>query len=185
MTLAKTGASVSSRANIITMCLSFNRSVRIPVIVLGAVLFASRAAAETTVPAVTSANPLLTESSLPYHLPPFEQIKPEHFAPAFALGMEQELKEVAAIANNPAVPTFDNTIVALERSGELLNRVSTAFGILTGANTNPELDKLESVITPKLAAHRDAILLNPALFARIEALYAKRDQLGLDPESLR
>ena len=167
------------------MRLPFTRPVLLPVIALGAALFAGRAAAESAAPAVTSANPLLTESSLPYHLPPFEQIKPEHFAPAFALGMEQELKEVAAIANNPAVPTFDNTIVALERSGELLSRVQTAFGILTGANTNPELDKLDSEITPKLAAHRDAVLLNPALFARIEALYAKRDQLGLDPESLR
>jgi peptidyl-dipeptidase Dcp len=161
------------------------RSALFPVLALGAVLLASRVIAAETAPAVTSDNPLLTESPLPYHLPPFQQIRNEHFAPAFALGMEQNLKEIDAIAKNPAVPTFDNTIVALERSGVLLDRVETAFGILTGANTNPELDKLEAEITPKLAAHNDKILLNAELFARIRTLYDKRDQLGLDAESLR
>jgi peptidyl-dipeptidase Dcp len=161
------------------------RSALFPVLALGAVLLASRVIAAETAPAVTSDNPLLTESPLPYHLPPFQQIRNEHFAPAFALGMEQNLKEIDAIAKNPAVPTFDNTIVALERSGALLDRVETAFGILTGANTNPELDKLEAEITPKLAAHNDKILLNAELFARIRTLYDKRDQLGLDAESLR
>lgn len=155
-----------------------------PVFTLGAVLLASHLVAAYSA-TVNAANPLLTESTLPYHLPPFDQIKNEHFAPAFALGMEQNLKEIDAIAKNPAVPTFENTIVALEKSGALLDRVETAFGILTGANTNPELDKLDAEITPKLAAHNDAILLNSALFARIQELYGKRDQLKLDPESLR
>ena len=163
----------------------FPRSALFPVLALGAVLLAGRLVAAETAPAVTSANPLLTESTLPYHLPPFDLIKNEHFAPAFALGMEQNLKEIDTIVKNPAVPTFENTIVALEQSGALLDRVSTAFSILAGANTNPELDKLESEITPKLAAHNDAIYLNQALFARIQALYAKRDQLNLDAESLR
>jgi len=152
---------------------------------LAAVLLTGRLGAADSAPAVTSDNPLLTESALPYHLPPFDLIKNEHFAPAFALGMEQNLKEIDTIAKNPAVPTFENTIVALEQSGELLERVQTAFGILTGSNTNPELDKLDSEITPKLAAHNDAIFLNMALFARVQELYAKRDQLKLDPESLR
>ena len=163
----------------------FPRPVLFPVFLLGATLLVSRAVAAETASAVTSANPLLTQSALPYHLPPFDLIKNEHFAPAFALGMEQNLKEVDQIATNPAVPTFENTIVALERSGELLHRVTTAFGILTGANTNPALDKLEAEITPQLAAHSDKILLNAPLFARIETLYGKRDQLDLDPESLR
>jgi peptidyl-dipeptidase Dcp len=87
-------------------------------------------ASEVAESAVT--NPLLTESTLPYHLPPFEAIKDEHFAPAFEQGMAEELEEVATIAGNPAPVTFDNTIVALERSGALLDRVSTVFGILTG-----------------------------------------------------
>src|SRR3954470_20417824 len=113
------------------------RSALFAVFLLGATLLASRAAAAETASAVTSANPLLTESTLPYHLPPFDLIKNEHFAPAFALGMEQNLKEIDVIVKNPAVPTFDNTILALEKSGALLDRVSTAFFILSGANTNP------------------------------------------------
>ncbi len=165
---------------------SFPRSVLLPVIALGAALLAGRTvAAETAAPAVTPANPLLTESTLPYHLPPFDLIKDEHFAPAFAQGMTEDLQEIDAIVKNPAAPTFDNTIIALERAGALLDRVETAFSILSGANTNPQLDKLESEITPKLAAHNDAILLNHALFARVQALYDQRAKLGLDPESLR
>ncbi len=130
-------------------------------------------------------NPLLVESPLPYHLPPFEQIKDEHFAPAFEQGMAEELKEVDGIASNPAKPTFENTIVAMERTGETLARATRAFGILTGAFTNPNLQKLETVMSPKFAAHRDAIRLNAALFARIAALYDARATLGLDPESDR
>jgi len=139
-------------------------------------------ASPSPMPAV---NPLLTESPLPYHLPPFAQIKDEHFAPAFELGMVENLKEVEAIATNPAEPSFDNTIVALERSGELLDRASRAFGILTGALTNPALQKLESSFSPKFAAHSDAIRLNPALFARIQKLYETRESLGFDAESKR
>ena len=134
-------------------------------------------------PAAVSTNPLLTESPLPYHLPPFNLIKDEHYAPAFAAAMAAQLKEVEAIATNPAAPTFDNTLVALERSGVILNRVNALFSNLAGANTNPTLEQVEADIAPKLAAHRDAILLNPALFARVQRLYAQRDALGLDAES--
>src|SRR5262249_11297334 len=130
-------------------------------------------------------NPLLSESALPYHLPPFATIKDEHFAPAFEQGMADELKEVANIAGNPAAATFANTIVALERSGELLDRVETVFGILTGAYTNLALDQLEASLSPRLAAHRDAIYLNRDLYTRIRQLYEDRAKLGLDAESLR
>jgi peptidyl-dipeptidase Dcp len=99
--------------------------------------------------------------------------------------MAEELKEVEAIAHNPAKPTFDNTVVALERTGDLLGRATRAFGILTGALTNPNLQKLETALSPKFAAHRDAIRLNPALFARIAALYDARATLGLEAESAR
>jgi peptidyl-dipeptidase Dcp len=143
------------------------------------------AAAVAVVPPALPDNPLLTKSSLPYQLPPFEQIKDEHFAPAFELGMAGELKEVEAIANNPAKPTFDNTIVALERTGDLLGRATRAFGILTASLTNPTLQKLETALSPKSAAHRDAIRLNGTLFARIAALYDARATLGLDAESAR
>ena len=130
-------------------------------------------------------NPLLTESTLPFHYPQFDQIKNEHFAPAFELGMAEHLREIDVIATNAAPPTFDNTIVAMERAGELLNRVNTIFSSLTSCNTNDELQALQKTLAPKLAAHNDAIRLNPALFARIDALYAARDTLGIDAESQR
>jgi peptidyl-dipeptidase Dcp len=99
--------------------------------------------------------------------------------------MTRELAEVATIANNPAAPTFENTIVALERSGRLLTRVSTVFGSLASANTNPEMQRIQRTLAPKLAAHSDAIRLNPELFARILSLNDTRESLGLDAESKR
>src|SRR2546423_6212423 len=138
-------------------------------------------------------NPLLTESSLPYHVPPFDRIKDEHFAPAMEKGMREELKEVEVVANNSEKPTFDNTIVALERTGRLLDRAERTFENLNACNTNPEMQKIEKEMAPKLSAHRDAIHLNGKLFARIQRLYANRVNvaaanpsgggLGLDPES--
>ena len=127
-------------------------------------------------------NPLLTESTLPFHYPPFDKIKDEDYAPAFAKGMADRLKEVADIADNPAAPTFENTIVALERSGLLLARLDRIFGNLAGANTNPAIQQIESDISPKEAANADEVFLNPKLFARIQGLYDQRDKLGLDAE---
>ena len=132
-----------------------------------------------------SANPLLTESPLPYHLPPFAQIHDEHFAPAFDQGMKEQLAEVEAIANQTAPPTFENTLVALERTGKLLERARRAFSIYTGSMTNPTLEKLEGTYATRFAAHEDAILLNRALFSRIDALFIQRDKLGLDAEAKR
>src|SRR5580700_8644125 len=128
-------------------------------------------------------NPLLTESSLPYHVPPFDKIKDEHFAPAIEAGMREQLKEVESVANNSEKPTFDNTIVALERTGRLLDRAERTFSNLNACNTNPTLQKIETEMAPKLAAHRDAIHLNGKLFARVQELYDNRHNLGLDPES--
>src|SRR5437667_472068 len=128
-------------------------------------------------------NPLLSESSLPYHIPPFDKIKVEHFEPAIEAGMREELNEVEAVANNSEKPIFDNTIVALERTGRLLDRAERTFENLNACNTNPTLQKIETEIAPKLAAHRDAIHLNSKLFARIQEVYDRRDKLGLDPES--
>jgi len=138
-------------------------------------------------------NPLLTESSLPYHIPPFDKIKDEHFPPAIAAGMREQLQEVEVVASNSEKPTFDNTIVALERTGRLLDRAERTFSNLNACNTNPTLQKIETDIAPKLSAHRDAIHLNDKLFARVQQLYDNRDKfaaanpagggLGLDPES--
>jgi len=128
-------------------------------------------------------NPLLKESTLPYHLPPFDQIKDEHFVPAMEAGMHDQLKEVDAVANNPEKPTFENTVVALERTGRSLDRAERTFSNLNACNTNPTLQKIDKEMAPKLSAHRDAIHLNGKLFARIQQLYDNRDKLGLDPES--
>lgn len=143
------------------------------------------AAATTVTTPSMPANPLLSPSTLPYQYPHFDLIKDEHFEPAYALGMEAQLKEVDAIAGNALPPSFDNTIVALERSGELLTRVNAIFSNLSGTISNDTLLKIEADMAPRLAAHRDAITLNQALFARIRALYEQRAALKLDSESAR
>lgn len=130
-------------------------------------------------------NPLLVESSLPYRYPHFDKIRDEHFAPAYEAGMAENAREMEKIANNPAAPTFENTIVAMERAGATLERVSQIFGNLNGTITNPKLQTVEKEMAPKLAAHGDAIRLNPALFKRIQTLYETRELLGLDAESKR
>src|SRR2546430_5157498 len=128
-------------------------------------------------------NPLLKESTLPYHFPPFDEIRDANFLPAIKAGMKEQLKEVDAIATRSDKPTFENTVVALERTGRLLDRAETTFSNLNSADTNPARQKIETEMAPKLSAHRDAIHLNGKLFARIQQLYDNRDKLGLDPES--
>ncbi|MFC4728915.1 M3 family metallopeptidase [Coralloluteibacterium thermophilus] len=135
--------------------------------------------------AARAENPFFAPSPLQYQYPQFDRIRDEHFAPAFERGMADNLAEVQAIAGNSEPPTFENTIVALERAGEILGRVSTVFFALNGTDTNDTLRALQTEIAPKLAAHRDSILLDPALFARIETLHEQRDSLGLDAESRR
>jgi peptidyl-dipeptidase Dcp len=134
-------------------------------------------------PALQASNPFAKVSPLPLHYPAFDKIRDEHFPPAFAAGMREQLREVASIANNPQAPTFDNTIVAMERSGQLLQRVAATFSNLHTANTNDRLDAIDRDMSPKLAAHTDAILLNPRLYQRVKALYDKRGTLGLDAEA--
>lgn len=128
-------------------------------------------------------NPFESASTLPLEAPPFDKIKDSDYLPAFNDGMKEQLKEIELIANNPAPPTFENTIVAMEKSGRTLERVSEAFFAIVQANTNPTLDNVQETIAPKLAEHRDAIVLNPKLFDRIKAIYDTRDKLKLDQES--
>src|SRR5256885_1075429 len=130
-----------------------------------------------------TANPLLTESKLPFNLPPFDKIKDDHFQPALEQGMAEEIKEVEAIANQTEKPTFENTVVAMEKSGLLYDRARRIFSNLNACNTNPNLQKLDKELAPKFSAHSDAIHLNSALFARIEALYNARESSNLDAES--
>ena len=132
-----------------------------------------------------SANPFDAPSTLPFQAPDFAKIKDADFAPAFTEAMRRHLAEVTKIADDPDAPTFDNTFVALEKSGQMLARVNMAFNALTSANTDDALQKTQEDVAPLLAAHADAIYLNPKLFARIEAIYKQRDALKLDPESKR
>ena len=131
------------------------------------------------------AGPFDAPSTLPYQAPRFDIIKDADYQPAFEMGMRQQLAEIAAIAGNKDAPSFENTIVALERSGRMLERVSNAFFGVVQANTNPALDKVQTVEAPKLAAHNDAIFLNPKLFARVKALYDSRASLKLNAEALQ
>src|SRR5437763_9364278 len=140
-------------------------------------------AAEKNSSPMPADNPFLTESPLAYHLPPFDRIKDDQFVPATEAGMQEQLKEVDAIAANADKATFDNTVVALERTGRLLDRVQRTFSNLNAADTNPTRQKIEIELAPKLSAHHDAILLNSKLFARVQELYSNREKLGLDPES--
>src|SRR5438045_7870408 len=150
---------------------------------LAAMQIAAIAVAAQNSSPMPSDNPFLVESALPYHLPPFDKIKDEHFVPATEAGMQEQLKEVEVIAANTAKTNFDDTVVALERTGRLLDRVQRTFSNLNAADTNPARQKIETELAPKLSAHRDAILLNSKLFARIQELYSNREKLGLDPES--
>ena len=124
-------------------------------------------------------------STLPFHAPDFSRIKDSDFQPAIEQGIAIQLAEVAAIANNPDAPTFENTMVQLERSGQMLNRTNSVFSALTGANTNDALDAIDTATSPKLAALRDEITLNPMLFARVKSLYDNRVSLGLEPDQLQ
>lgn len=131
------------------------------------------------------ANPLLQASTLEFQFPHFDQLKDEHYAPAIEQGMREQLAEVEAIADQKDAPTFENTIVALEKTGTLYNRATTVFFNLAGTVTNDAMNKVRADVAPKLAAHLDAILLNDALFQRVKSLYERKDDLKLDAESER
>jgi peptidyl-dipeptidase Dcp len=130
-------------------------------------------------------NPFAQISPLPFHAPQFDKIKDGDYAPAFLQGMKEQKAEMDAIAGNSAAPTFDNTIVAMEKSGRVLERVGDTFFNVQQANTNPTLDKVQSQVAPLLAAHQDSIFLNAKLFARVKTLYDNRASLKLDPEALQ
>ena len=133
----------------------------------------------------TGTNPFYQESTLYFKYPPFDKIKNAHYAPAFGKGMAEQLVEIEAIADQDDAPTFENTIVAMEKSGQLLNRVATVFYSLASAHTNDSLEAVRSEMAPKLSAHSDQILLNSKLFERIRTLYDQKTSFGLDAEAVR
>ncbi|WP_181106211.1 M3 family metallopeptidase [Xanthomonas arboricola] len=142
-------------------------------------------AAPAATQAAAQANPFFADSTLPLHYPQFDKITDSDFAPAFDAGMAEQLKEVEKIANQKAKPSFDNTIIALEKSGATLDRATTVFFNLVDADTNDARKKLQADYSAKFAAHRDAISLNGKLFARIQTLYDQRSKLGLDAQGVR
>ncbi len=146
---------------------------------------ATPAATQTAPPAAAHENPLMEPSTLPFHAPPFDRIRDADYRPAIEAGMKDQLSEVQRIASQTAPPTFDNTLVALERSGQLLNRATKAFFAVTGANTDDTLQAVLEEEAPKLAAHSDAVYLNGPLFERVKSLYDRRDGLGLNAEQKR
>src|SRR5690606_11655675 len=124
-------------------------------------------------------------SALDLHYPQCDKISDSDFAPAFDAGMARQLEEIDAIANEPAAPTFANTIVAMEKTGQLLDRANSVFGNLVASDKNEARDRIDAEYSPKFSAHRDAIMLNPKLFARVKDLYDRRASLGLDAIDLR
>ncbi len=130
-------------------------------------------------------NPFFTDYDAPYQIPPFDEIKEEHYMPAFEKGMKEQLEEIDQIANNPEQPTFENTLVELERTGKTLGKVADVFFNLLSSNTNEQMDKIAAEVSPKLSAHRDAISLNKKLYGRVNVVYEQRNTLGLTTEQMR
>ncbi len=146
---------------------------------------ARSAAQNHAMAAAATSNPFFAESPLPLHYPAFDRIKDADFAPGFDRGMADQLKEVEIVTQRPQVPTFDNTVIALEQSGQILKRTSTVFFSLVGVENSDVRRAIQAEYAPRLSAHRDTIMLNPALFARIHKLYDTRASLGLDAEGVR
>lgn len=130
-------------------------------------------------------NPFFKEWTTPFGVPPFDEIKEEHFVPAVKEGIQQQQAEIDAIVNNPETPGFENTILALDKSGQLLDKVSGVFNPLNSANTNDNMQSIAREISPMMTQHRDNMMMNPGLFARVKAVYEKRNELGLDDQQLR
>jgi peptidyl-dipeptidase Dcp len=163
--------------------LRFAEYVVLSAAVLSAVLTACSRNSDSS--AIKPNNPFLAPSTLPYQAPPFDKIQDGDFMPAFAEAMKQKLSEIRQIADNPEPSTLNNTLIELEKCGQMLTRVQLTFNALTGANTDSVLQEMQEIVAPELAAIDDALYLNEKLFQRIKTLYNDKDQLVLDAESSR
>ncbi|MGE0021659.1 MAG: M3 family metallopeptidase [Draconibacterium sp.] len=155
------------------------------IIIFVAGIFLSSCKKQTKETTLNMDNPFFTEWTTPFGVPPFELIKTEHFLPAIQEGIKQQQAEIDAIVNNTEAPNFENTILAYDKSGDLLSKVSGVFGPLNGANTNDEMQAAAREITPMMTAHRDNMSMNPKLFERIKAVYEKRNEMGLEEQQIR
>ena len=154
-------------------------------LLMAIVLFSACQESTEQTETATSDNPFEQVWDTPFEVPPFDKIKDEHYMPAFTKGMEENLKEIDAIVNNPEEPTFANTLEALERSGTLLTKVQRVFGNLASSNTNPKIQELQRELSPLISAHFDKISLNEGLFKRVEAVWQARENLNLSSEQLK
>ena len=157
-------------------------SAALAVVSTGPAAAATRKASATATAALPASNPFATPSSLPFGTPDFSRIKDSDYLPALLAGMAEQKREVAAIANQTAPPTFDNTVVAMEKSGLLLERANLAFSAVNGANTNDTLLATDTRTAPLFAAHNDFIYLNTKLFQRFKTLHDNQASLGLNAE---
>ena len=151
--------------------------------VFGLVLFSCTSQKKETT--ANMDNPFFKEWTTTFGVPPFDEIKVEHFVPAITEGINQQQAEIDAIVANTEEPNFENTILVLDKSGRLLDKVQGVFGPLNSADTNDEMQAAAREITPLMSKHRDAISMNPDLFKKVKAVYEKRDELGLDDQQLR
>ncbi len=157
----------------------------INMIALSVIVLASCNSKNEPKPEAEAPNPFLTEYTTPFQVPPFDQIKNEHYLPAFEAGMKEQLAEVEAIVNNEETPTFQNTILPFDKSGEILDRVSNVFFNLNECLTNDEMIAIAEEVLPLLSKHSDSITMNPKLFERIDYVYQHRNESGLDDQQIR
>ena len=152
------------------------------ILIMGLIVFAS---CQQNPKMNDNINPFFQEWNTQYQVPPFLQIKDEHYMPAFEKGMEENLAEIDSIVNNPEEPTFENTIEELERTGKLLTKVQRVFSNLAGSNTNPKLQELQRELSPMISAHYDKIALNEGLFLRVESIWNSRENFSLTDEQIK
>ncbi len=157
----------------------------INMIALSVITLASCTSKNETETETEKPNPFLTEYTTPFQVPPFDQIKNEHYMPAFEAGIKEQQAEIEAIANNAETPTFQNTILPFDKSGETLDRVSNVFFNLNECLTNDEMIAIAEQVLPMLSKHSDAIMMNPKLFERIDYVYQHRNEMGLDDQQIR
>ena len=157
----------------------------IKMIALSVITLAACTSTNEPKPEAETPNPFLTEYTTPFQVPPFDQIKNEHYLPAFEAGMKEQLAEVEAIVNNEETPTFENTILPFDKSGKILSRVSNVFFNLNECLTDDEMIAIAEQVLPLLSKHSDSIMMNPKLFERIDYIYQHRNEMGLDDQQIR
>lgn len=157
----------------------------INMIALSVIVLASCTSKPEQKPEAEKPNPFLSEYTTPFQVPPFDEIKNEHYLPAFEAGIAEQQAEIDAIVNNAETPTFENTILPYDKSGQTLNRVSNVFFNLNECLTNDEMVAIAEQVLPMLSKHSDAIMMNPKLFERIDYVYQHRNEMGLDDQQIR